>query len=205
MTEASPGRKVPAQLGAVRSLPTGAIEPSTTNPRKIPKAAVDIVAKSIAEFGWQQPLVVDSGNVVIVGHTRLLAAKQLGLPTVPVVIADNLTPEQVRAYRIADNRSGDFTSWDFPELAAQLEDLAEDFSDVLALADWQSIVAEMDDPQLPDDDAGTTGSEAPSDEIMDYLAGGHQISVVCDSGETLRRVSAALIDMPGVIDVRNKR
>lgn len=202
----------PAALGAIRILPAVEVRPSPDNPRKIPQSAVDIVAKSIAEFGWQQPIVVDPDYVVIVGHTRLLAAKKLRLATVPVVIADQLTPEQVRAYRIADNRSGDFTSWDFTALTAQLDELAEDFSEVLALANWQAIVADYE-AIAPATDPGTGASatdpyvptQRPDDAIASYLSREFQITVVCDNEQTARGVSAAVIDMPGVIDVRDKR
>jgi hypothetical protein len=133
-----------ASLGTVKVLPIDDVRPAPDNPRKIGAAAVDVVAKSLAEFGWQQPLVVDTQHVVIAGHTRLLAAKKLGLSKVPVVVADNLTPKQVKAFRIADNRSADFTSWDFTALTQQLDELAADFSDVLALADWEAIVTDYE-------------------------------------------------------------
>lgn len=191
----------PVPLGTVKTVPIGEVRPSADNPRKIPQSAVDIVAKSIAEFGWQQPLVVDAGSVVIAGHTRLLAAKQLQLATVPIVIADHLTEAQVRAYRIADNRTGDFTSWDFPQLAIQLQDLAEDFSEVLALADWQSIVADLDAATAA---ASEPGGLDDDDAVISYLSAEFTITVVCDSADAVRTLSAAIIDMPGVTDVRNK-
>lgn len=131
-------------LGPVTQTPTGSIRGAGDNPRVITKAAIDMVAKSIARFGWQQPIVVDREGVIVAGHTRHLAAKQLGLSSVPVVVAEGLTPDEARAYRIADNRTGDFTSWDYPELVDQLDDLSAGFSDELALADWQSIVGEFE-------------------------------------------------------------
>ena len=79
------------------------IIPYEHNPR-INDAAVDAVARSIQEFGFRQPIVVDTDGVIVVGHTRWKAAKKLGLETVPVHVATELTPEQIRAYRIADNR-----------------------------------------------------------------------------------------------------
>ena len=82
------------------------IHPYEKNPR-FNDGAVEAVANSIKEFGFQQPIVVDKDLVVVVGHTRLKAAEQLGLTEVPVVIAENLTPEQVQAYRIADNKTGE--------------------------------------------------------------------------------------------------
>ena len=81
------------------------------NSRKIPERAIDKVAASIKEFGWRQAIVVDKDGVIICGHTRLLAAKKLGLKQVPVHVADNLTPAQVKAYRLMDNRSHEETDW----------------------------------------------------------------------------------------------
>ena len=77
------------------------VRPYENNPR-INDDAVDSVAASIREFGFSQPIVVDADSVIIVGHTRLKAAKKLGLERVPVVVASHLTPDQVRAYRIAE-------------------------------------------------------------------------------------------------------
>src|SRR6195256_5911529 len=93
------------------------------NSRKIPERAIDKVAASIKEFGWRQSIVVDKDGVIICGHTRLLAAKKLGLQQVPVHVADNLTPAQVKAYRLMDNRSHDDTDWDLELLSSELEDL----------------------------------------------------------------------------------
>ncbi len=82
------------------------------NPRNNDKA-VDAVAASIKEYGFSQPIVVDSDSVIIVGHTRLKAAQKLGLERVPVVVASHLTPEQVRAYRIADNKTAEIAEWNY--------------------------------------------------------------------------------------------
>ena len=87
------------------------------NARKIPQSAIDKVAASIKEFGWRQPIVVDAQAVIIAGHTRLLAAQKLGLAEVPVHVAHALTPAQVKAYRLLDNRSNQESQWDFELLA----------------------------------------------------------------------------------------
>lgn len=87
------------------------IKPYENNPRNNDDA-VDAVANSIKEFGWQQPIVVDIGGVIIAGHTRYKAAQKLGLKTVPVVVAKDLSEEQVKAYRLADNKSGEIATWD---------------------------------------------------------------------------------------------
>ena len=103
--------------------PLEKIIPYARNARKIPPQAVDKVAASIQEFGWRQPIVVDKDGVIIVGHVRLLAAQKLGLREAPVHIASNLTPAQVRAYRLLDNRSHEETSWDDDLLGLELLDL----------------------------------------------------------------------------------
>jgi len=105
-------------------MPIEQIKPYKKNPRKNEKAVPEVV-KSLKEFGFRQPLVVDSSMVLIVGHTRLLAAKELGLAKVPVHIASTLTPAQVRAYRIADNRSHDKSEWDVTLLNEELGELFE--------------------------------------------------------------------------------
>src|SRR6185503_8691385 len=94
--------------------------PYARNARKIPDAAVDKVAASIKEFGWRQPIVVDEQGVIIAGHTRLLAARKLGLTEVPVHVAIGLTPAQVKAYRLLDNRAHEETTWDLELLGIEM-------------------------------------------------------------------------------------
>lgn len=98
------------------------------NPRRN-EAAIDKVASSLKEFGFRQPIVVDREGVIIVGHTRLLAAKKLGLKEVPVHMAD-MTPAAARAYRIADNKTNEFATWDDELLALEFEDLKLDGFDL---------------------------------------------------------------------------
>lgn len=100
------------------------IKPYEKNARKIPQRAVDKVAASLLEFGWQQPIVVDKKGVIIVGHTRWHAAGQLAWKTAPVHVADKLTPAQVKAYRLADNRTNEETSWNLELLAPEIQILA---------------------------------------------------------------------------------
>lgn len=96
------------------------IKPYENNPRHN-DGAVKAVAESIRNFGFNQPIVVDKNNVIIVGHTRWKAAKQLGLQEVPVLKADNLTDEQANAYRLADNKTGELAEWNFEKLEEELE------------------------------------------------------------------------------------
>jgi len=99
------------------------LTPYANNPRQN-AGAVDKVAASIEAFGFKQPIVVDKENVIIVGHTRYLAAKQLGLNTVPVLVADDLSPDEAKAYRLADNRTHEESTWDKDLLALELGDLS---------------------------------------------------------------------------------
>src|SRR5580700_1477823 len=125
--------------------------PYARNSRKIPERAVDKVAASIKEFGWRVPIVVDKDGVVICGHTRLLAARKLGLQQVPVHVADNLTPAQVKAYRLMDNRSHEETDWDTSLLGPELEELQSlDFDLELTGFDQHEIDDFLSDPDLDD-------------------------------------------------------
>jgi len=103
--------------------------PYARNPR-VNSGAVDKVAASLREFGWKQPVVVDAQGVIVVGHTRVLAAKKLGMAEVPVVVAHDLTPAQSKAYRLADNRTNEEAEWDRPLLALEIEDLKLDDFDL---------------------------------------------------------------------------
>ncbi|URJ59031.1 DNA modification methylase [Paenibacillus polymyxa] len=85
--------------------------------------AIDYVATSIQSYGFKNPILIDSNNEIIAGHTRLLAAKKLGLKQVPTILVDDLTPEQVKAFRIADNKTAEYADWNFELLAQELEEL----------------------------------------------------------------------------------
>ncbi len=98
------------------------IRPYERNPR-INDQAVDAVAESLQQFGFRQPIVVDEDGIIIVGHTRWKAAQKLGLAKVPVHVATDLTPEQVRAYRIADNKTGELAEWDLSILPIEISEL----------------------------------------------------------------------------------
>ena len=105
------------------------IIPYERNPRKNDEA-VDKVVLSLKEFGWQQPIVVDAEGVIVVGHTRWKAAKKLNYKTCPVIVASTLSPEQIKAYRIADNKSGEIATWDMDLLKMEVQDLIKADFDV---------------------------------------------------------------------------
>lgn len=93
--------------------------PYANNPRKNDKA-VDAVAESIKEFGFKVPVIVDGHGEVIAGHTRIKAAKKLGISEVPCVLADDLTEQQIKAFRLADNKTSELADWDNDLLAEEL-------------------------------------------------------------------------------------
>jgi site-specific DNA-methyltransferase (adenine-specific) len=98
--------------------------PYVNNPRHNAEA-VDYVAASIREFGFKVPIVVDKNLTIVTGHTRVLAAKKLGLEKVPCIMADDLTDQQIKAFRLADNKVGEFSGWDFEKLEIELEALGD--------------------------------------------------------------------------------
>ncbi|MCC7409522.1 MAG: ParB N-terminal domain-containing protein, partial [Phycisphaeraceae bacterium] len=108
----------------VQLWPIETITPYPGNPRQN-EDAVEAVAASLREFGFRQPIVVDEQGVIIVGHTRFKAAKKLGLEKVPVHVATDLTPAQVKAYRIADNQTASLAEWDYELLPIELAGLQE--------------------------------------------------------------------------------
>lgn len=108
----------------VQTVPIASVVPYARNPRKN-AGAVAKVAASLREFGWRQPIVVDGEMVVVVGHTRLLAAQQLGMAEVPVHVAEGLTANQIKAYRLADNRVHEEADWDDELLALEIADLRD--------------------------------------------------------------------------------
>ena len=104
------------------------LKPYENNPR-INDGAVEYVAKSIQDFGFKVPIVIDKNNVVVCGHTRLKASKKIGLEKVPCIIADDLTDDQIKAYRIADNKVTEYSDWDFDLLEIELEEIDYDMSE----------------------------------------------------------------------------
>lgn len=98
--------------------------PYEKNPRKN-DGAVPAVAASIEEFGFKVPIVIDKDGVIVAGHTRLKAAEKLGMAEVPCIIADDLTPEQIKAFRLADNKTGELAGWDFMLLDEELLELGD--------------------------------------------------------------------------------
>lgn len=120
------------------------IIPYENNPRKNDNA-VDKVAESIKEFGFKVPIIIDKENIIIAGHTRYKAAKKLEIKKVPVIMAEDLTEEQVKAFRIMDNKSSEFATWDYESLLLEMESLKiEDYNLELTGFDFNEIEGIMD-------------------------------------------------------------
>lgn len=110
------------------------IIPYENNPRHNEEAA-EIVARSIKEFGFKNPIIVDKDNVVIAGHTRLKAAYKLGLKEAPVIVASDLTEDQVKAFRLVDNKTSELAVWNFEKLEEELADINLD----MALFEFETV------------------------------------------------------------------
>lgn len=123
------------------------------NPRNNDKA-VNAVAESILQFGFKVPIVIDKNDVIVCGHTRLKASKKLGLETVPCIVADDLTEEQIKAFRLADNKTAELAEWDFNALEKELAELSE-----IDMSEWFDVEKLNPDDfgedfSLPDGDKG---------------------------------------------------
>lgn len=130
------------------------IKPYERNPR-LNVLAVDKVAESLKEYGWKQPIVVDKNNVIIVGHTRYKAAQSIGMDKVPVIIANDLSQKQVRGYRIADNKTSDFSIWDNKLLLEELEGLDDIFTGFEGFNIDGEVLNEKETSLLNEDDFDT--------------------------------------------------
>ena len=139
------------------------------NPRNN-DGAVDYVANSIKEFGFKVPIVIDKNNVIVAGHTRYKASKLLGITEIPCIIADDLTEEQIKAYRLVDNKSAEYATWDMALLNMELESL-QDFD--MELFDFN---IESDLKEVVDDDYEIELPEEPKTKYGDiYKLGNHYL------------------------------
>lgn len=125
------------------------LNPYENNPR-LNDGAVDAVAASIKEFGFKVPIVVDSDGVIVTGHTRVKAAEKLGLESVPVIVASDLSPEQVKAFRLADNKTSELAEWDMGKLDIELGEIEN--------IDMNDFGFNIDLPELEDSTIGIDDS-----------------------------------------------
>ena len=153
--------------------------PYEGNPRKNDDA-VDAVARSIQEYGFRQPVVIDTDGVIVVGHTRWKAAKQLGLEKIPVHVARDLTPEKAKAYRLADNRTNESAEWDYELLPVELASLRELGIDLDAIGftneELEELLAPPPTEGLTDPDEVPEPPDDPTSKPGDlYLLGEHRL------------------------------
>ena len=157
----------------------GSIKPYENNPRKLSEKAIEKVAMSLKEYGFRQPIVVDKDRIIVAGHTRFRASKKLGLKQVPVSIIDNLTPEQINAYRIADNRTAEESEWDNELLKMEIKELeAQDFKlDLLGFNEDQLNDILFEEKQgLTDEDEVPETPEEPISKLGDiWKLGNHRV------------------------------
>lgn len=167
--------------------PIDSIVPYARNPR-VNDAAIDIVVASIREFGWRQPIVVDSEGVIVCGHTRLLAARRLGLTEAPVHVAENLTPAQVKAFRILDNKSHDASTWNLELLPLELQDLKDLDIDLGLTGFSDEEITQLLAPAVNDGLCDPDDIPAPPDEATtkrgDLIRLGNHSLLCGDSGST---------------------
>ena len=165
------------------------IKPYERNAKKHPAEQVEYIANSLKRFGWKQPLVVDKDGIVVVGHGRLLAAKKLGLKSVPCVCADDLTEDEIKAFRLADNKTNE-SEWDDELLELELEELAE--LEDIDMNDYGFEVSEGDaeTPEVSEDNYDGEVPEEPKAKKGDvYQLGNHfLICGDCTDQEVIERL-----------------
>jgi DNA modification methylase len=191
------------------------IKPYENNPRKLSETAIEKVAMSLKEYGFRQPIVVDKDRVIVAGHTRFRASKKLGLKQVPISIIDNLTDEQINAYRIADNRTAEESEWDNELLKMEIKELeAKDFKlDLLGFNDEQLNDILFEEKQgLTDEDEVPETPEEPISKLGDiWKLGKHKLicgdSTKLDTYEKLckeTKVDLYLTDPPYNVSYEGK-
>ena len=151
-----------------------------SNPRLISNEAVDKVAESIKEFGFKVPIIVDENNVIVAGHTRKLAAESIGMEEVPVTIANDLTEDQIKAFRLADNKVSEFSEWDFEKLEEEINSIENEFTGFSA----------EDIKKMFDDDE----EEESFDDVGDDLEKTMEVIIECDDEQTQQELYERLTE-----------
>lgn len=188
------------------------ITPYKNNPRKN-DAAVDKVAESIKNFGFKVPIIIDKNNEIICGHTRYKASRKLGLEEIPVIYADDLTEEQIKAFRLADNKVSELAEWDLDMLQIELSELEEISEIDMSAFGFEDILEQLEEKEVVEDNFNEELPEEAVSKLGDiYQLGNHRL-MVGDStsesdvqkllnGETMDMV---MTDPPYNIDVSNSK
>lgn len=176
-------------------VPIGSVTRYDRNPRKNDHA-VDAVKASIAEFGWRSPIVVDLNRVIVCGDTRYLAAQQLNLEQIPIHVAENLSAEQIKAFRIADNKVGELAQWDLDRLVPELLELNSADFDMTALGFSADELNNFFDAEQLDseEEEPFTAESAPAEPISVpgriYRLGSHRL--LCGDALSVHDIRALL-------------
>lgn len=155
----------------IKNLCLAEIKPYEKNPRKN-DGAVKYVAESIKQFGFKVPIVIDNDGVIVAGHTRWKAAKKLGLKTVPCIVADDLTEEQIKAFRLADNKVAEKAEWDFDLLAGEMDEL---FDFDMTIFGFEEISLEEETEAVEDDFEAELPEEPKAKPGDVYQLGSHRL------------------------------
>lgn len=147
------------------------IKPYENNPRKNDEA-IKYVAESIKQFGFKVPIVIDKNGVIVAGHTRYKASKKLGLEEVPCIVADDLNEEQIKAFRLADNKVAEKSEWNFDLLDEELEDILN-----LDMSDFGfELKLDEEEQEIIEDDFDIEPPEEPKAKLGDiYQLGSHRL------------------------------
>ncbi len=186
------------------------INPYENNPRDN-EQAIEYVANSIKEFGFKVPIIIDKNNIIVAGHTRYKACKQLGIMEVPCIVADDLTPEQIKAFRLADNKTAEIATWDFELLQKELSGLCDFFD----MGEFGFDLTETDnsiDEVIEDNfDVDNAIPEEPKTKVGDiYKLGNHRL--MCGDSTNIeivrqlmngQQADLLLTDPPYNVDIEN--
>lgn len=167
-TSPSGERALPSLTQNTQVLALDDIIPYWRNPRKVSQEAVNAVAESMAEFSYNQPIVVDSERVIIIGHTRYAAMRRMGVTHAEVVVEDTLTPAQVKQLRIIDNRAGEYSEWDYEKLTEEMEEL-------------ESEILSRFFPEMVDADVEVVHETGDDDDALDEPVSDDTVDLICPS------------------------
>lgn len=189
----------------VKNIPIGEIVPYARNAKKHDKRQIDNVAESIRQYGFVQPVVIDRDGVIVIGHCRVLAAKKLGMEAVPCVCVDDLTPEQVNALRLVDNKTNE-SDWDMDLLSMELPEID------LSAFDFDWGLTEDDSAEIVEDEAPEVSDDPPTAKRGDvWQLGRHRLmcgdSTSADDVQTLTggvQIDIFLTDPPYGVDYTGK-
>jgi hypothetical protein len=166
----------------IEYIPTSEVIEYKNNPKKHPQGQIDKLKKSIKEFGFKNPIILDKNNEIIAGHGRFKASKELGFNEVPVIWADDLSPEQVKAFRIADNKLTEYAEWDFDAINQEIEKLkSNDFDlDLTGLEFDEDMEFNPSIPSFSDKEISKEDIEKTRDKLnTKYDNNSSYIEVIC--------------------------